>query len=60
MTEIVSGDGSCEISAYGLPVTDVQRKLRNFPGYVDHGEVTPTEDDFGGNTEDYARKVGRR
>lgn len=59
-TVIVSGDGSCEIVKYGLPVIDVDRSKRNFAGYVNHGEVTPTEDTFGGNTEEYAGKVGKR
>jgi hypothetical protein len=57
MTEIISGEGSCEISNYGLPITDTQSKRRNFPGYADHGAIMPKEFPWGGNTEDYARNL---
>lgn len=59
MIEVIYGDGSCEIDKYGLPVLDTQRQRRNFPGYVNHGEVTPTEDEFGSNTEEYMTKVDK-
>ena len=29
----ISGDGSCQISAYKLPTTDQDKERRNFPGY---------------------------
>lgn len=32
----ISGEGSCQISAYKLPHTDQDTTRRNFPGYQTH------------------------
>lgn len=32
----ISGDGSCQISAFKLPCTDQDTTRRNFPGYQTH------------------------
>lgn len=36
MKHEISGEGSCEISAYKLPVCDQDTERRNFPGYKTH------------------------
>lgn len=36
MKHEITGDRSCEISAFKLPVTDQDTERRNFPGYQTH------------------------
>jgi hypothetical protein len=49
----ISGDGSCQISAYKLPSTDQDKERRNFPGYETHtpGEALMNEISDMGTTE---------
>lgn len=36
MKHEITGDGSCQISAFKLPCTDTDTERRNFPGYQTH------------------------
>lgn len=53
MKHEISGPGSCEISAYKLPVCDQDTERRNFPGYQTHtpGEALMEEISCEGTTE---------
>lgn len=58
-THEIVGDGSCEISAYNLSITDQDKERRNFPGFQTHSLTEGMKGTDSGTTHTRGNKSGK-